>query len=571
MNGRLLPIEGMEPLSGRGDRRASRARCSTPSRKPRSKSSSTSTSPSRGRTRPGSVARCSPSAARPRWRCGSSPPRSPPTRSSASRRPPTGSRPFPAASCSSPARPGSGKSTTLASIIDRINETRAVHILTIEDPVEYVHHHKMSAVSQREVGLDSPSFDRALRSALREDPDVLLIGEMRDIESIQIALTMAETGHLVFGTLHTNDAPQAIDRIIDVFPAWRQEQTRVQLASSLAAVVAQRLVPRVGRRDGGRLRGARGHEPGAQPDPREPLQPVAECHDDELEGRHADPGDEPRGPHRGRHHHLRGGARRDRAPEGAGARARPAGLGRRLRSDPSCPIEADPPLPYSVVAAVTPCPGGWLVASAKLHAATFAPEDPRVLAKFAEVFEERPQFDVIALNAPIGYPDDPEEGRTCDRAARKLLGRRAMTVRNAPTRETVESGLVRLDERLDAVSLVLLAALRRGRGRDAAVPPAHRLRGPPRAQLLRHQLGHAAQALEAHRGGRRGAARAAREADPRHPPRPRLRAATGCRRRTSTTSAALLWTARRIFAKAATRIPEHPEWDTEGLRREIVR
>ena len=141
---------------------------------------------------------------------------------------------------------GSGKSTTLASIIDRINETRACHILTIEDPVEYVHHHKLAAVSQREIGLDSPSFERALRSALREDPDVLLIGEMRDIESIQIALTMAETGHLVFATLHTNDAPQAIDRIIDVFPAWRQEQTKVQLAASLAAIVAQRLVPKVG-------------------------------------------------------------------------------------------------------------------------------------------------------------------------------------------------------------------------------------------------------------------------------------------------------------------------------------
>ena len=138
---------------------------------------------------------------------------------------------------------GSGKSTTLAAIVNRINETRACHILTIEDPVEYVHTHKTAAVSQREVGLDSPSFDRALRSALREDPDVLLIGEMRDIESIQIALTMAETGHLVFATLHTNDAPQAIDRIIDVFPAWRQEQTRVQLAASLTAVIAQRLVP----------------------------------------------------------------------------------------------------------------------------------------------------------------------------------------------------------------------------------------------------------------------------------------------------------------------------------------
>jgi twitching motility protein PilT len=141
---------------------------------------------------------------------------------------------------------GSGKSTTLASIIDRINETRACHILTVEDPVEYVHRHKLSAVTQREIGLDSPSFDRALRSALREDPDVLLVGEMRDIESIQIALTMAETGHLVFATLHTNDAPQAIDRIIDVFPAWRQEQTRVQLAASLGAILAQRLVPKVG-------------------------------------------------------------------------------------------------------------------------------------------------------------------------------------------------------------------------------------------------------------------------------------------------------------------------------------
>ncbi len=141
---------------------------------------------------------------------------------------------------------GSGKSTTLASIVNQINQERACHILTIEDPVEYVHTHKRSAVSQREVGLDSPSFDRALRSALREDPDVLLIGEMRDIDSIQIALTMAETGHLVFATLHTNDAPQAIDRIIDVFPAWRQEQTRVQLAASLCAVIAQRLVPKIG-------------------------------------------------------------------------------------------------------------------------------------------------------------------------------------------------------------------------------------------------------------------------------------------------------------------------------------
>jgi twitching motility protein PilT len=141
---------------------------------------------------------------------------------------------------------GSGKSTTLASIIDRINQTRSVHVLTIEDPIEYVHQHKVSAVTQREVGTDSPSFERALRSALREDPDVLLVGEMRDLESIQLALTLAETGHLVFSTLHTNDAPQAIDRVIDVFPDWKQEQIRVQLAASLAAVVAQRLIPRMG-------------------------------------------------------------------------------------------------------------------------------------------------------------------------------------------------------------------------------------------------------------------------------------------------------------------------------------
>ena len=141
---------------------------------------------------------------------------------------------------------GSGKSTTLASIIDRINQTRALHILTIEDPVEYLHSHSKSAVTQREVGTDSPSFERALRSALREDPDVLLVGEMRDLESIQLALTLAETGHLVFSTLHTNDSSQAIDRIIDVFPDWKQAQIRVQLGSSLGAVVAQRLVPRIG-------------------------------------------------------------------------------------------------------------------------------------------------------------------------------------------------------------------------------------------------------------------------------------------------------------------------------------
>ena len=145
---------------------------------------------------------------------------------------------------------GSGKSTTLASMIDRINAERPCHIVTIEDPIEYLHHHNRSAVNQRQIGEDSPSFQRALRSVLREDPDVLLIGEMRDLESISAALTIAETGHLVFATLHTNDTAQALDRIVDVFPADRRPQIQVQLAHVLSGVIYQRLVPR---RDGGRV------------------------------------------------------------------------------------------------------------------------------------------------------------------------------------------------------------------------------------------------------------------------------------------------------------------------------
>jgi twitching motility protein PilT len=141
---------------------------------------------------------------------------------------------------------GSGKSTTLASMIEHINARRPVHILTIEDPIEYTHRHRVAAIDQREVGVDTQSFARALRSALREDPDVILVGEMRDPETIQFALTLAETGHLVFATLHTNDASQSLDRISDVFPPERQTQIRVQLSASLAAVVSQRLLPRIG-------------------------------------------------------------------------------------------------------------------------------------------------------------------------------------------------------------------------------------------------------------------------------------------------------------------------------------
>ncbi|PSO47404.1 MAG: type IV pili twitching motility protein PilT [Actinobacteria bacterium QS_8_72_14] len=137
---------------------------------------------------------------------------------------------------------GSGKSTTLASVIDVANRERAHHIMTVEDPIEFLHRHKLSVVNQREVNGDTWSFATALKHALRQDPDVILVGELRDLETIQVALTAAETGHLVFGTLHTQDAPQTIDRLIDVFPPHQQEQIRVQLAGALQGVVCQQLL-----------------------------------------------------------------------------------------------------------------------------------------------------------------------------------------------------------------------------------------------------------------------------------------------------------------------------------------
>src|SRR5918911_1413174 len=138
---------------------------------------------------------------------------------------------------------GSGKSTTLAAIVDEINRTRSEHILTIEDPIEFVHKHKRCIVNQREIGVDAVSFAEGLRAALRQDPDVILVGEMRDLETISTALTAAETGHLVFGTLHTQSAPGTVDRIIDVFPGHQQDQVRTQIASSLQGVVTQALLP----------------------------------------------------------------------------------------------------------------------------------------------------------------------------------------------------------------------------------------------------------------------------------------------------------------------------------------
>ena len=145
---------------------------------------------------------------------------------------------------------GSGKSTTLASIIDRINSMREVHVITLEDPIEYLHNHKKAMVNQREVGLDTHSYSNALRAALREDPDVILVGEMRDLETISTAITAAETGHLVLSTLHTTGAAKTVDRIIDVCPVQAQNQIRIQLAGVLKGVVTQCLVPLI---DGGRI------------------------------------------------------------------------------------------------------------------------------------------------------------------------------------------------------------------------------------------------------------------------------------------------------------------------------
>lgn len=148
---------------------------------------------------------------------------------------------------------GSGKSTTLAALVDKINTERATHIVTIEDPIEYTHKSKKSVVVQREVHYDTYSFSAALRSSLRQDPDVVLIGEMRDLETIAAAITIAETGHLVFATLHTNSAAQSIDRMIDVFPPHQQPQIRAQLSNILQAICSQRLVPAIG---GGRIAAA---------------------------------------------------------------------------------------------------------------------------------------------------------------------------------------------------------------------------------------------------------------------------------------------------------------------------
>lgn len=230
-----------------------------------------------------------------------------------------------------------------------------------------------------------------------------------------------------------------------------------------------------------------------------------------------------------------------------------------------------PELPYSVVAGATPCPRGWLVSTAKVHAATFAPEDPKVFATFAEVLEERPAHDVIALNAPIGYRDSVEEGpRTCDTRARAILGRRWMTVRNAPTRKTIETGLIGTDEHLDAVSMVLL--------------PRYCEIGAEMLPYRQRTIYEAHPELSFYVINQDTPLRWSKKREEGVQERRLLleKRIQGVRRIIDVEvdgvaeshlldAAALLWTARRIFAKAAIRIPEDPEWDSEGLRIEIVR
>ena len=215
---------------------------------------------------------------------------------------------------------GSGKSTSLAAMIDEINRTREEHIMTIEDPIEFLHAHKKCLVNQRELGSDAQSFADALKAALRQDPDVILVGEMRDLDTISTALTAAETGHLVFATLHTQDAAQTIDRVIDVFPSHQQGQVRVQLSVALQGIMTQQLLPTA---DGsGRVVATEVLVPNPgdpQPDPRgqDPSDLLGPA--DELGAGHADDG------------HLAGGARA-RRQDHAEARRSALGHARRARA-----------------------------------------------------------------------------------------------------------------------------------------------------------------------------------------------------------------------------------------------
>ncbi len=334
---------------------------------------------------------------------------------------------------------GSGKSTSMASMIDVLNRNRACHIVTVEDPIEYLHINEMAAVSQREVGTDTESFDSALKSVLREDPDVVLVGEMRDLESISAALTIAETGHLVITTLHTNDSAQAIDRIIDVFATERRNQIQVQLAGTLLAVLYQRLIPKV---NGGlvaayelmvgvpavrnlvregktrQLRNvvATHRADGMQTLENSLTEMVQEGLIDYDAATDASlyPQDIPK-------------PQTSRGTDGGGGLMRPGSVASRSA------------LPYQILAGVEPVRGGWLVAPGNLQGITLAPQPSYVLESLADVLDYRPSFTVVALHAPVGAPDEAGEWREADLAARDRLGRRRAAVVRAPSRAVLEA------------------------------------------------------------------------------------------------------------------------------------
>jgi predicted RNase H-like nuclease len=230
-----------------------------------------------------------------------------------------------------------------------------------------------------------------------------------------------------------------------------------------------------------------------------------------------------------------------------------------------------PDLPYSIVAGVTPCAPGWLVASAKLHGSTFAPEAPRVLGKFTEVLDERPTFAVIALNAPVGYAEESQlGGRTCDRMARALLGRRGSTVHNAPTRASLQDDVVDVDDRLDAITQVLLRRYREVAAEMA--PYRQRTVFEVHPELSFYQI-NADEPLRWSKKSEAGRAERGEILRHRVPGIERVLEAEidEVPETHLIDSAALLWTARRIFARAGTRIPKDPEWDEQGLRMELVR
>jgi predicted RNase H-like nuclease len=233
-------------------------------------------------------------------------------------------------------------------------------------------------------------------------------------------------------------------------------------------------------------------------------------------------------------------------------------------------VRSGPNLPYSIVAGVTPCPTGWLVASAKLHGSIFAPEPPRVLASFTEVLDERPTFSVIALNAPVGYVEGIQGGRTCDRMARALLGRRGSTVHNAPTRASLEEQHVVVDDRLDAITNVLLRRFREVAAEMA--PYRQRTVYEVHPELSFFQI-NGDVPLRWSKKTEAGVEERAALLQKRVPGVERILEAEleDVPRSHLLDAAAILWTARRIFARAGTRIPTDPEWDEQGLRMELVR